>query len=95
MQVTEYQKVIHCLNKEICEPLLKFSFVVENMPELNWEDGTQKMILRCEKHLLTPGKPSSAKKEVDMDSCISSDTDISQDSIKVTTRHQIGEIFGR
>jgi hypothetical protein len=54
------------------------------------------MLLRCERHLLSATvKPSSKHKDdMSMDS-MSSDTDISQDSAKVTTRHKVGEIFGR
>ena len=39
------------LNSQYCQPILKFFFIIDSVPELNWDDGSQYMTLRCGKHL--------------------------------------------
>jgi hypothetical protein len=39
-QIKDYRQVCQILNQEYCEPILKFYFIIETLPELNWDDGS-------------------------------------------------------
>ena len=38
------------LNSELCVKVLFFSVDIESLPELNFDNGTQTMSLKCVKH---------------------------------------------
>lgn len=50
-KVMEYRQVESVLNEELCERYLYFRLELDQLPELNWNDGSQIMTLKCAKHL--------------------------------------------
>ena len=50
LKIMDYRKVCETINNEYCQPVLKFYFIIDSVPELDWKDGSQTMTLRCGKH---------------------------------------------
>ena len=50
-KITEFSQVVTILNTELCEPKLFISVEMDTLPDLDWNDGSMSMVLKCVRHL--------------------------------------------
>ena len=65
-KITEYSQVVTILNSNLLEPKLFISVEMDTLPDLDWNDGSMSMTLKCVRHLKSY-EPKRVKSDLDAD----------------------------